>query len=189
MFRKILICRVCITALLSVGFFCPNPLSAQEQEETKNEKADEVILKYVQAIGGISNLSKISSLLIKGEGKGGSYLMTLPMTLYVKNPGKNKVEISINDQKMVMATDGKIAWGLNPFSGNGQPRQVPQEELETQNHVFYTIGKNLINYKEMGFRAEYLGKTNFRGNRVHRIRLISDLPKMITTSMPTRIIC
>lgn len=146
-----------------------------ELQEEKEAKAAEVIKKYVSALGGKNQLNEIHSLTIKGQGKGGSYDMMLPMTVYVKNPDKNKVEISIMNQKIVMATDGRISWGLNPFTGNGQPQQVPNFYEEMVNHVFFTMGKNLIDYQEKGFRAEYVGKTNFQGKKAHRIKLISDL--------------
>ncbi len=150
-------------------------LVAQDKTSNLNpDKASQIINDYVEAIGGRENLRSIHSLTIRGEGNGVSEQMALPMTIYVKNPGKNKVEISVMNQKVVLATDGEVSWGVNPFEGNGQPHTIFNYGTDTSNNVFFTIGKNLIDYRERGFRASYLGKTNFKGKKAHRIRLSSD---------------
>ena len=159
-----------------------NDLANGEKKEKMAEKAAEIINKYIEALGGKTNLEKISSLVIRGKGQSGFYTKSLPIVKYVKNPGKNKTEISLMNQKMVTATNGDISWEINPFYGNGQPRQMPElaeefkiKESDNKNDVLYTIGKNLINYKERGYEAEYMGKTNFRGKKAHHIRLTSDV--------------
>lgn len=164
-----------IFSLFMILILNPSNILAQLEVKSKAQKAEEIITQYLEAIGGKNKLKQISSLTVKGKGQGGSYAITLPMTLYIKNPSKNKMEISIMNQKMVMATDGTLSWGVNPFLGNGQPRPMPSYGPSINNNVFYTIGKNLIDYQDRGYEAEYLGKTNFRGKKAYRVRLISDL--------------
>ncbi len=151
-------------------------ITAQENEpDEKEELANEVITKYIQALGGKENLLTINSLTIEGNSEGGDFGMEMPLRMHVKNPGKNKMEFAIMNQKMVRATDGEIAWAVNPFVGKGEARQIPQFESDKRNNVLYTFGKNLIDYKERGYKAEYLGKISYRGKQVHHLRLSAEL--------------
>lgn len=148
------------------------------QESTPDEKealANEVIAKYIQAIGGKENLLNIQSLTIEGNSEGGDFGIEMPLRMHIKNPGKNKMEIAIMNQKMVRATDGEIAWAVNPFVGTGEARQIPQFESDKRNNVLYTFAKNLIDYKERGYKATYLGKISYKGNKVHHLRLSAEL--------------
>ncbi len=156
-------------------YICTHNTQAQETSNEKREEAEEVIAKYIQAIGGKENLLKINSMTLEGSGDAGRFGVEMPITIHIKNPGKNKVEIAIMNQKMVRATDGEISWAVNPFMGKGQAQQIPQYDNDTRNNVLYTLGKNLIDYKERGYTAEYLGRISFRGKKVHHIRLVSDL--------------
>ena len=169
-----------INVLIISSFAAAFAQETSIEQEEKEARAEEIIKNYITALGGKQRLNQIQSLIIKGQGRGATYDMMLPMTVYVKNPGMNKVEISIMNQKIIMATDGEMSWGLNPFMGNGQPRQMPlnipnENNNSINNNVFFTIGKNLIDYKEKGFQAEYVGKTNFQGKKAFRLKLKSDL--------------
>ncbi|NJL14147.1 MAG: hypothetical protein HC913_14825 [Microscillaceae bacterium] len=170
--------KCCLLSLLGLCL-CANLSQAQEVNAEipgdKAQKADEIIQRYIQALGGHESLTQIHSLLIKGKSLGGEFSIKMPTQLVIKNPGKNKLEISVMNQKMVRATDGQISWGVNPFMGKGQPRQIPQFENDTRNNVFYTIGKNLIDYKERGFEAEYLGRISYKGHKAYHLRLKGEL--------------
>ncbi len=151
-------------------------ITAQESEPDEREAlAHEVIAKYIQALGGKENLLKINSLTLEGNSEGGDFGIEMPLRMHIKNPGKNKMEIAIMNQKMVRATDGEISWAVNPFVGKGEARQIPQFESDKRNNVLYTLGKNLIDYKERGYKAEYMGKISYKGKKVHHLRLSAEL--------------
>jgi hypothetical protein len=117
-------------------YICTHNTQAQETSNEKREEAEEVIAKYIQAIGGKENLLKINSMTLEGSGDAGRFGVEMPITIHIKNPGKNKVEIAIMNQKMVRATDGEISWAVNPFMGKGQAQQIPQYDNDTVKMCF-----------------------------------------------------
>lgn len=165
--------RIQYNFLYLLIFLIPQNLFAQE---TSDESALNIIDKYIEAIGGKDNLQDIKTLILKGTGKNGLLEMDLPMNIYIKNPDKTRTEVEIMEQQMVSAFDGDVIWELNPFVGNGKAREVPQrfEALKLKNSVFFILSKYLLNYKEKGFKAKYLGKANFQGKKTHRVQLASE---------------
>lgn len=154
--------------------------SASAQSENNpytQETAEDIIDKYLEAIGGKARLDSLKTLIVKGKMDAKERGMVLPATYFIKHPDKSRFEVDFMNQKLIFATDGTSTWVLNPLEGNGQARELPgtnSSEASKRNNPFFTIYKNLLNYQKTNCKAELAGKISFRGKRAYKIRLKTD---------------
>ncbi len=85
--------------VLSAGL----PLQAAEPKN-----ADEVIAKYLQALGGREKLAAIKTMRIKGKVVVGSGAMEMemPLLMELKRPGKMRSENTVQGHTMIQGYDG-----------------------------------------------------------------------------------
>lgn len=129
---------------------------------------DEVIGKYVNAVGGTDKIKSVKTVKISGHFVQGS--TNIPYVQYIKVPNKNKIEITRQGLTMQTAYDGSTAWRLNPFRGVKIPEKLTAEETKDLKKDADFEG-GLINYDSKGSKAEYLGTDDFEGSDVHKIKL------------------
>lgn len=135
------------TTLFTVLLLAGAILSAQT--------ADDVISKYVNAIGGKKKINKIKSLVVDGtmevQGMEGAMKTT---TLSGKGI---LIEIDMMGSMMVNCITDQGGWTINPFMGGSTPEDLPQEAYNQAKYQL-VIGGPFINYKEVGFEAELAGE-------------------------------
>ena len=137
---------------------------AQEQPPAQGPTADEVVEKYLAAIGGRSALSKVESRVstgtitvsVQGMQLGGA------VELYNKAPNKSRMYSRIDLSQVApdagevvvdQRCDGKSAWMSNSMQGD---RDVTGSQL--QGMLNATFPSPLLNYKEAGAKIELAGK-------------------------------
>ena len=147
------------------------PIQVRKKASTQTPTADEIITKYLDELGGLENLRAWKGM--KGTGKfvfpaqGGT---EVPVTFWFKPPNKQRMEMVIQGQKAVYATDGVVPWYCDPTRGVPLPTPLPEDQARETN-------KNddeypFIDYKEKGHRVELLGKEEFEGREVYKVKLI-----------------
>lgn len=104
-----------LTAML-LGFILA--VSALAQTSATLPTADQIIEKYIQALGGKAAIEKITSRVIKGTidipvaGASGT------LEVYLKAPGKGGSIASLSGLgEFLQGCDGKTAWTSDPFQG------------------------------------------------------------------------
>jgi hypothetical protein len=137
---------------------------------TKAQTADEIISKYVNAVGGKANFAKITSMYTENsmEVMGNQ---TVSKTLILNGKGAKTIS-EIMDQKMIQVYTDKGGWMINPMSGGSDPVDMPAEQ--------YNIGKSQINisdaivdYATKGYKVELLGTEKVDGVDAYKLKLTS----------------
>lgn len=118
------------------------------------QTADDIVNKYVAAIGGKDALSSIKSLVIGGTmevmGNDGTDTVTLVI-------GKGyKTSMDMGGQKIISCVTPTQGWSLNPFMGAATPTAIPDEQLKA-GQIQLQLDP-LANYSTLGFKIELVGK-------------------------------
>src|SRR5262245_28491971 len=131
------------------------------------QTADEIIEKYLNAIGGRAALSKIKSRHVTGTATFSSPAGDLPGTIEVFNQAPNKsrtlLKLDLSVAGMGTATvdqrfDGESAFVSDTLQGN---RDITGNQLENlKNGIFPSP---FLNYKERGATAEFVRKEQIGG--------------------------
>jgi hypothetical protein len=118
------------------------------------QTADAVIAKYVKALGGKEQLSKITSLYT--ESKADIMGMESVQKTTVLNGVGYKMEMEIMGSTMVTCINENGGWSINPMMGSGAAEDLPEAQYtEAKNQIF--IGAPFTVWDEKGYKAELLG--------------------------------
>jgi hypothetical protein len=121
----------------------------------KAQTADDIIAKYVDAIGGKDKISQIKSVYtdatVSVMGMDGPSTTTLLV-------GKGyRSEIEVNSTKVIQVVTDKGGWMINPYAGASDPTPMPDDEYQGGKDQIW-LGGSLLNYKANGYTAELLPK-------------------------------
>lgn len=141
---------------------------ARRSVSPKQRKADEIIRKHVEAIGGIEKIKALRSLRAEGILKQSG--LELPFILWMKRPNKSRMDVEFHGLKFVQAFDGRIAWWVNPLLGAPEPAEMPEEYARPMLRWTDFEGP-LVDYHQKRHRAEYEGEEQTAAGGVHKIRL------------------
>lgn len=132
------------------------------------QTADEIISKYIQAIGGKEKLSKITSVNIEStiEAMGASGIIK-STTLNGKG---TRADIEIAGYKITSCYTDKEGWIINTMIGKTSAEIMPAAHYNLGKDQI-VIGGPFINYAEKGFKAELLGTDTLAG--AYKIKLTS----------------
>lgn len=135
------------------------------------QNVDEIMDKYYEAMGGLENLRAWKSMRATARyiqiAQGGT---EVPITVWYKAPDKTRIEMSQNSHEAVYVVTSESAWMCDANHGLPEPTLLPEEQARTarNNADVYPF----IDYREKGHKIEYLGKEEFEGAEVHKVRLI-----------------
>ena len=120
----------------------------------KAQTADEIINKYVDAIGGKDKLEQIKTVTItntiQAMGNEG------PSTTQIINGKAFRMDYEINGQKTTQVYTDKGGWQINPFMGATTAQPLPEEMYkQSKGQMFFSP---LYNYAARGNKVELLGK-------------------------------
>jgi len=133
-----------------------------------SQSVDAVINSYINAVGGIDKINSIQTAKIsESTTRRGN---EVPLTITIKRPDKIRTEVTIQGQTQITAYDGNQGWTLNPFRGSRDVEKLNQEQTKNLRESAQFEGE-LVNYKDKGCTAELLGKDDFEGTDVYKIKL------------------
>ena len=148
--------------LIVVALACTVSLSAQTPEGQASEQstqsaatADEIVSKYVAAIGGKEAISQVKSV----------YMETSVQVMGNDSPGITmivdgvgyKSETEFNGQKIIQCVTDKNGWMVNPMAGAADPTPMPDEQYNARKVEIYVAGP-LYDYAAKGSKVELMGK-------------------------------
>ena len=132
------------------------------------QTADEIISKYVQAIGGKELLTKITSVYTESTidvmGTQG------PVKSTTLNGKGMKQEIDVMGSLMVTCYTEKGGWSINPMTGATSPEDMPEAQYNSGKDQI-TVGAPFINYTEKGYKAELVGNEAVGSVNAYKIKL------------------
>jgi len=143
----------------------------------KAQTADDIIAKHVQAMGGKEAWEKINS--IKEEGilnLSGTEISFNLIALHNKGSRQN---ISVAGLQGYTIYTPSLGWNFFPWQGHMKAEALTAEDVN-ENQDNLDVQGPLVNYKEKGHSAEYLGTDDFEGTDCYKIKLTEKSGKVIT---------
>ena len=155
-------------ALAAVAAWSLLSVPAAAQPELK---LDDVINKSIEAQGGLDKIKAIKTMKMTGKMVLGGGQIEAPITSYSKRPHSNRMEISIQGQKIIEAFDGTTKWSVNPMMGSKDPQKANDEDTKAAMDDSDVVEGPLVNWKEKGHSAELLGKEDVEGSMAYKIKV------------------
>lgn len=163
--KKILFPSLLLAGLLSIGF------------SVTSQTADEVIDKYITAIGGKEKWKQINSMMIEGqiEVQG----IEIPFTMQAVNNKGTRVDAEFQGSKFIDITTPANGWSQNPMGGKTTLQPLSADELKDKLDNLDLQGA-FIDYKDKGSTVEALGKDEEDGNEYFKIKMTTKNNKETT---------
>ena len=141
------------------------------------QTADEVIDKYLAAIGGKEKLKQVKSIKIDGqiEVQG----LQIPFTVQSVHEKGMRVDAEFQGNKIIDIVTPTQGWSQNPLQGKTTMQPLSAEELNEKVDQL-DIQDPFIDYKEKGSTVESLGKDEEDGNEYFKIKLTTKHKNEIT---------
>ncbi len=117
--------------------------------------ADEIVSKYVAAIGGKDAISQVKT--VTTESTVSVMGNEVPSTTVIVNGVGYKSETDFNGQKIVQCYTDKGGWMVNPMAGTADPTPIPDDQYKTNRANIY-VGGALYDYAAKGSKVELMGK-------------------------------
>ncbi len=149
-------------ALAFTALFCAVTISAQT--------ADEIINKYVQAIGGKDLLSKVTSVYTEGSIDAMGTQITFKTTTL--NGKGMKQEMDVMGSPMITCFTDKGGWSINPMTGGTAPEDMPANQYNSGKEQI-VVGAPFVNFSEKGYKTELLGTEAVGDVNAFKIKLTS----------------
>jgi hypothetical protein len=96
--------------------------------------------------------------------------ITLPYTLYMQRPNKQRVEVKFQDETLVQVYDGKSGWKLQPYLRRGGALPFSAEEMKKARQ-FQPIDGPLVDYASKGTKIAVDGTELVDGRPAYRLKL------------------
>ena len=141
------------------------PLSSSASAQT----ADEIVAKYVKAIGGMDKINALKTLNRSGKFTGGGGFEAR-LSQENKRPNMVREDFYIQGMDGVTAYDGKNGWKIDPFQGKKDPEPLGEDELKDIIADSDFDGP-LVNYAEKGNKVEYVGTEPVEGTDAYKLKV------------------
>lgn len=134
------------------------------------QTADEILEKHFAAIGGKEKLAQIHSIKMAGKMNWGNG-MEIPTTTYILQDKGFRSEMSLQGKTSTSAIDGNgKGWFVSAFGTNKEAQPLAPDAVKQMQSVLDITGE-LYNYKEKGHTVEYVGKDDFEGSEVYKLKV------------------
>jgi hypothetical protein len=153
--------KVLVHSLLSVAVMACSFI-------VKAQTADEVIDKYITAIGGKDAWKKVNTLKMEGniEVQG----LQIPFKLQAVNGKGYRTDGEFQGTAFIDIVTPTKGWSQNPMAGKATLQPLSDDELKEKLDELDIQG-SFIDYKEKGSKVEFLGKDEEEGNEYFKVKL------------------
>jgi hypothetical protein len=154
--------KINFVIIIAAAFFSFN-ISAQN--------ADDIINKYVKAIGGYENLKNIKTLRLTGKAQVKGF--DLPLIITFKRPSMVRVEVKLEDVSQVQAYDGTMGWKTDFMTGGLEAQKMEKDEEDELKFTADFEGA-IIDYKKKGFSIWNAGKQKTDSSEFYKIGVLTN---------------
>lgn len=133
------------------------------------QTADEIVAKAINARGGMDKLKAVQSQRLTGKIQIGPDTEGI-LIVEMKRPGKIREELDLGGKQVVRTSDGSSGWGINPFAGETEARQLPADEMENMAQKA-DFDRPLVDYKAKGHKVELLGKEKVEDKDAYKLKI------------------
>ena len=135
-----------------------------------SQNVDEIIDKYVNALGGIDKINGIQSIYKESdiEVMGN----TATSVTYVINKKGYKMEMDFNGSKIIQCITDKGGWGINPMMGQSSPEALPDEQVKSSQALLDVSGP-LVDYLSKGNTVTFSGMEDVNGKSAYKLNVLT----------------
>jgi hypothetical protein len=133
--------------------------------------AEELVVKNTEARGGLEKLHAIQTLRLSGKLIVNGGMIELGYVALVKRPQSIRYEAQLQGLTQVQAFDGSQAWQIDPFEGRKDPEKLSADDAKGMGEDAADFLGPLIDYREKGYKLDYLGTEDVDGTQAHKVRL------------------
>ncbi len=134
---------------------------------TYAQTADEIVNKYITAIGGADAWKKVNSMVTTGSLKVQGADVNVGMTVLNGKGFRQDISLmGMNGYQIVTPTGG---WNFMPFQGQKAPEPITADDLKESLDQLDAQG-SLIDYKTKGHSIEYLGTEDVDGVEALKVK-------------------
>ncbi|MEJ8817998.1 hypothetical protein [Lacibacter sp. H407] len=134
----------------------------------KAQTADEVVNKHIEAIGGVDNWKKVTSMVQSGNMSiQGADIVVVRTVVHAKGSRQDISLMGMNGYMIVTPTAG---WNFLPFQGQTAPEAMTAEDLKQSQDDLDAQG-SLIDYKAKGHSIELLGSEDVDGTDCFKVKI------------------
>src|SRR6202140_1434910 len=133
--------------------------------------AEELVAKNIMAKGGIEKLHAIRSVRLTGKLVLNGGMLQLDYVALIKRPEFVRYEAKLQGLTQVQAFDGSQAWQINPFMGRKDLEKLSADDAKGMGEDAADVIGALVDYKEKGYRLDYLGTEDVDGTEAHKLRV------------------
>ena len=135
----------------------------------KAQTADEIVEKYLKAIGGADKWKKMESMRQTGSGE--QQGMSFPVTVSAMRPNMLRIELDVQGMKMIAQSyDGSTAWMLNPFAGGNVPTKMDADQTKEMSKQKFE--DDFIDYKTKGHTVTLEGTEDAEGTKCFKLKMV-----------------
>jgi hypothetical protein len=133
------------------------------------QTADEIVAKYLKAIGGPDKIQAIHTLKRSGKfiGDGGFQAVVAQEN---QRPNLVREEFTFQNLTGVNAYDGRTGWKIEPWQGKKDPEALGEEEMKSILEDADFDGP-LVDWKKKGNKLEYLGHDDVEGTDTYKLKV------------------
>jgi hypothetical protein len=133
------------------------------------QTADDIIAKYVNAIGGKTKLDGIKSLYL--EGNINAQGQKIPVKMWIVSKKAFRIEYTFNGMTgyTIFRTDS--GWNYSPFQGQKTAEPMTADEVK-QSQPELDVEGALVNYKQYGYKVTYEGKDDVDGTDAYKLKVV-----------------
>ena len=134
----------------------------------KAQTSDEIVQKYLKAMGGADKWKKVESMRQSCTASQGG--MNFPVSMTQMRPNLSKVEGEMQGNKFIIQSyDGTVAWTQTPWGTMNKATKMTEDETkETAKEQFED---DFIDYKTKGHTVELEGTEEIDGAKCHKLKL------------------
>jgi hypothetical protein len=170
--------RLKIFTMKSLFVFCFFLMCLVFAQFTQAQTVDEVVDKYLAAIGGKEKIAALKSVKMDGSLNVQGFDISVVTT--VLNGVGSRTDISVpgmgEGYQIMTPTKG---WRFMPFQGDSGPVDATEDQVKS-GQVSLDIQSPFFNYKEKGHTVELLGKENANGKECYKLKLTTKQGKTST---------
>jgi hypothetical protein len=133
------------------------------------QSAEEIVGKYIKAVGGMERIQAVKTLRRTGKFTGGGGFEA-DILQENKRPGMVREEFIIQGMAGINAYDGKSGWKIDPFGGKKDPEALGEDELKSIVEDSDFDGP-LVNYQQKGIKIEFAGTEPVEGTEAYKLKL------------------
>lgn len=133
------------------------------------QTAEQIVNGYIKTIGGMEKIQAVKSVRQTGKFSGGGGFEAVIVSEN-KRPNFARQEFSLQGLTAINAYDGKNGWKINPFGGKKDAESLGEEELK-QIVEDSDFDGPLVNYAAKGNKVEFVGKEEYEGSDVYKLKV------------------